>query len=199
MLHISKQSEELYSPVFRAIEELAKNKDHFIVAIDGRCGSGKSILAHLIAEKFDCNIFHMDDFFLPLEMKTPERLAEPGGNVHSERFLEEVLKPLKEENSIQYQPYDCQIWDFTKAYEIERKQINIVEGSYSLHPTLEEFYDLKVFLTVDPEVQKERILKRNGEEKLQMFINRWIPMEEHYFSELKVEEQCDIVIDTTNL
>ena len=32
----------------------------------------------------------MDDFFLPMELRTAERLEEPGGNVHYERFSAEV-------------------------------------------------------------------------------------------------------------
>ncbi|MEK3909346.1 hypothetical protein [Oceanobacillus sp. FSL W7-1309] len=58
------------------------------------------------------------------------------------------------------------------------KKLTIVEGSYSLHPSLQEHYDLKIFVTVNKEVQLERKLKRNGEEKLQDFIAKWIPMEE---------------------
>lgn len=50
---------------------------------------------------------HMDDFFLPLEMRTPQRLQQPGGNVHYERFLETVLKPLSLQQTVFYQPFDC--------------------------------------------------------------------------------------------
>ena len=63
---------------------------HALLAIDGRCGSGKSTLAAHMAQVFGCPVFHMDDFFLPPELRTPERLAQPGENVHHERFLREA-------------------------------------------------------------------------------------------------------------
>ena len=53
-----------------------------LAAIDGRCGSGKSTLAGLAAHRLGCPLFHMDDFFLPPALRTPERYAAPGGNVH---------------------------------------------------------------------------------------------------------------------
>ena len=51
-------------------------------------GSGKSVLGQLLSEVYSCNLFHMDDFFLRPEQRTAERLAEAGGNVDRERFLE---------------------------------------------------------------------------------------------------------------
>ena len=42
-----------------------------------------------------------------------------------------------------------------------------------------------------------RILKRNGKEKLQDFLNKWIPVEEHYFAELEIRNQCNLILDTT--
>ena len=43
-------------------------------------------------------------------------------------------------------------------------RLNIVEGSYSLHPALEPYYDLSVFLEISPESQRRRVLERNGPE-----------------------------------
>ena len=60
------------------------------VAIDGPCASGKSTLGALLRGVYGANLFHMDDYFLPFARKTPERLAEPGGNVDYERFFAEV-------------------------------------------------------------------------------------------------------------
>ena len=79
----------------KKIDELLTQKDMVIVAIDGKCTSGKTTLASKLAQIYDCNVFHMDDFFLRPEQRTPERFAEVGGNVDYERFQEEVLLPLK--------------------------------------------------------------------------------------------------------
>ena len=79
----------------KKIDELLTQKETVIVAIDGKCTSGKTTLASKLAEIYDCNVFHMDDFFLRPEQRTPERFAEVGGNVDYERFQEEVLHPQR--------------------------------------------------------------------------------------------------------
>lgn len=61
------------------------------LAIDGPCGSGKTTLAALLTQLYDCPVFHADDFFLRPEQRTPERFAQPGGNLDRERLREEVL------------------------------------------------------------------------------------------------------------
>ena len=88
----------------KKIDELLTQKDMVIVAIDGKCTSGKTTLASQLAEVYDCNVFHMDDFFLRPEQRTPERFAEIGGNVDYERFREEVLLPLKSGKAFSCRP-----------------------------------------------------------------------------------------------
>ena len=73
----------------------------------------------------------------------------------------------------------------------------MVEGSYALHPELRKYYDLAVFMDVEPKDQRERIRLRNGDNKLVMFENRWIPMEEQYFSACGVKEYADLYINTS--
>ena len=190
---------EIYREVIESVKSLMKIKDNVIVAIDGRCGSGKTTLSAILAREFDCNVFHMDDFFLPPQMRTLERLAEPGGNVHHERFMDEVLAPLLEGRPVCFRPYVCSNMGFGAMNCFERKRLNVVEGSYSLHPSLREAYDLKIFLTLNPQIQEKRLLQRSGPLKLKDFKSLWIPMEELYFRELAVAACCDIVIDTSGL
>lgn len=188
-----------YFPAFEAVKKLESRDIAVIITIDGRCASGKSFLAKLLEKSFTCNVFHMDDFFLPFDMKTPDRLQEPGGNVHYERFYEEVLRSLQKQEAVTYRPYDCSKGMLGEPIHKEFKNLTFIEGSYSLHQALENAYDYKIFLTIDPKVQQERILKRNGERMLKNFISKWIPMEENYFSTLGIQAKCDLVIDTSDL
>lgn len=188
-----------YSSLYEEVIKLYEMDEPKIIAIDGRCGSGKTILAEILNQEIDINVFHMDDFFVPFEMKTKERHLEPGGNVHYERFSKEVLTPLLKEKEVVHQRYNPQIRALDEPIYTEPKKLTIVEGSYSLHPLLIEAYDLKIFLTINSEEQLERIRKRNGEEKLQDFITKWIPREELYFRELNIIEKCQFTIDTSNI
>ena len=191
--------DEKYRGLIENIDRLMKNDKPLVVAIDGLCAGGKSHLANIFANTYDCNVFHMDDYFLPFEMKTKERLSEPGGNVHYERFKEEILDGIGKGEAVSYRAFSCTTRSFGEMIHVEPKKLVIVEGKFSLHHTLMEAYDYKIFLTVDHNVQRIRILKRNGEEKLEQFIQMWIPLEKLYFNNLHIEERCDRVIDTTNL
>ena len=167
----------------KKIDELLMQKDIVIVAIDGKCASGKTTLAAKLAQIYDCNVFHMDDFFLRPEQRTPERLAEVGGNVDYERFKEEILIPLQDGKQFSYRPFDCSTFTLANPVTVIPKQLNIIEGTYSHHPYFGNPYDLKVMLTVAPELQRERILQRPAFLH-QRFFEQWIPMENRYFESL---------------
>lgn len=51
----------------------------------------------------------MDDFFLPPELRTAERLSQPGGNVHYERFSAEVADGILRGKPFEYSVFDCSI------------------------------------------------------------------------------------------
>ena len=178
------------------VNKLKKHKSKIIIAIDGRCASGKTTLAEKLAQELDCNIIHADDFFLQPFQRTAERYAEPGGNLDRERLLKEVLTPLSSGRIPLYQPFDCRSISFKPLVRLPEKDIYIIEGSYSCHPQLRPFYDITVFVTTDAETQKERIKSRNGEERLNDFLVKWIPLEERYFEAFEVEAEADVVVRT---
>ena len=181
---------EILSCLKPQLEKLLKREKPVIIAIDGNCTAGKTTLAASLEKEYDCNVFHMDDFFLRPEQRTAERYAEAGGNVDYERFREEVLDKLQRGESFVYRPFDCSTFTLSEAVEVRPKQLTVVEGTYSLHPYFGDVYDLKVFLTVPPELQKARILKRPAFLH-RRFFEEWIPMEKMYFDHFRIPETCD--------
>lgn len=208
------------------IETLLAQKGCLILAIDGCCASGKTTLAHQLAKRFSGDVIHMDDFFLTLPLRTPERLAEPGGNVHYERFLEQIIVPLQAAHrakcnntegdaltdaasqktsfpalpSLSWQRFDCSCGAFSP--ELQHTQGNpflIIEGSYSMRPEFCNAYDLSLFLRIPEDIQKKRILARNGYESWLTFRDRWIPMENRYFEHYSISQQCSFTLDGTTL
>lgn len=179
------------------INKLLKQKERIIIAIDGRCGSGKTTLAAQLKKEPDCNVIPADHFFLRPEQRTSERYAQPGGNIDYERLESEVLVPLSKGGEFSYKPFDCSSGTLAQPVFVPQKAINIIEGSYSCHPRLFGYYDLTIFLTVDREEQLRRIERRNGSEMLKMFKEKWIPLEEKYFAEYNVEEKCNIIIENS--
>lgn len=185
-----------YYAVFREIEKLLLNQNPIVIAIDGPSGSGKSTLAEVLEANYACQVVSMDHFFLKPEQRTAGRLGEPGGNIDYERFLEQVIPNLKAGNSFSYGVYDCGENAIVRENIIEPHILTVIEGSYSHHPKLSAIYDLKVFLDISPERQRERLLKRNGPKMLERFLNEWIPLENTYFSAFKIEEKSDVIITT---
>jgi uridine kinase len=175
------------------IDVLASQKDLVIVAIDGYCTSGKTTLAAQLAQLYDCNLFHLDDYFLRPEQRTEERYAEIGGNVDYERFRTEVLLPLRAGKAFSYRPFDCKTFTLSEPVSVQPKKLNIIEGSYSHHPYFGDPYDLKVFLSITPELQRERVLQRPAFLH-QPFFEKWIPMENRYFEGFGIPSKSDILI-----
>lgn len=184
------------SEIIAKIEELKQQKGKVIIAIDGRCASGKSTLAGLLENGLDCNVIHMDSFFLQAHQRTEKRLAAPGGNIDHERFLSEVLLPLRSKESFSYREYLCHSGEFSKPIFVPEKDITVIEGSYSCHPELFDSYDMRIFVTTDPDTQLKRIIERDGESYSKVFQSKWIPLEEKYFSEFSIMQRCDIVVQT---
>ncbi len=189
-------SEEFISilPVIIRIENELKQKEKVVIGIDGPCGAGKTTLANKLADFYGVQIVHMDDFFLPPSLRSVERLEEPGGNIHYERFCEEVVSKVKLSQAFKYRVFSCRKMDFHGEAEISNSNLLIVEGSYSLHPLFEEIYDIKIFCDIDLKEQKRRIISRNGMDLYRNFEIKWIPMEKKYFKEFNIEERCDYVL-----
>lgn len=172
----------------------AEKPNQVIIAIDGRCASGKSTMAHMLSEITGAGVVHMDDFYLPMELRTKERLAQPGGNVHYERFQEEVLTHLKAGNTFAYRRFDCSRMQLGEYRKVENVSICVVEGAYSCHPVFGEYADVRVFSHVEPTEQLRRIKERDGEAVLSMFKERWIPMEEKYFAAYHIMDGIDMIV-----
>lgn len=173
------------------VRALRAKRDRVLVALDGRCASGKTTLAARLEKRYGWSVVHMDHFFLRPEQRSPERYAQPGGNVDHERVLEEVLSPLRAGARPVYRPFDCHTQTLRDPIPFDPGPVVLVEGSYACHPALWAYCDLHAFLTVDPAVQMERITAREGQEYAQVFRERWIPLEERYFSACEVERRCD--------
>jgi len=194
------------TPILTALANAGKNAG--IISIDGRAASGKSTLAAELKTAIGAESIHMDDFFLPPEMRTAERLQTPGGNVFHERFIEEVLNPLKQyraasfksglppaEGSISYRVFDCKKMEYSGTCLIDLSAPYIViEGSYSHHPLFGGYMNLRVFSHIDPDEQIQRVKNRSGEAAAEMFAAKWIPMEEKYFSAFDIAQNADIIL-----
>ena len=183
--------------ITKKIDNLLNTKERIIIAIDGRCASGKSTLAHALSKIYPCNIFHMDHFYLPNSKRSKETYKEIGGIIDFQRFNSDIVVPLRMGSTINYEVFSCSQQKLTMTASILPKKITIIEGAYCLHPNIKIDYDFMIFLTHDKTSQYQRIIKRDGTHKLPQFLNTWIPLEENYLASYQIIKKCHIILDTS--
>ena len=107
-MELKTQCRERFKPAVDAINEIIKQEDNtdrpILVAIDGRCGSGKTTLGEYLKGQFDCNLFHMDDFFLRMEQRTPDRTMKD--------FMKLCLYRFKRRNLCAISPFPAKSGDY---------------------------------------------------------------------------------------
>ena len=167
-----------------------------LVALDGRCGSGKTTLAAQLTERFPQSItVHTDDFYLPPSRRVTGWESIPCANMDIQRLRDEVVAPARAEQAFSYQAYSCREGAYLPPRPLGSAPLVIVEGSYSHHPSLAPYYDIRIFVTCSPDEQARRLRKREGE-LYSNFVERWIPLEEGYFANYSIEENAEMMVVT---
>lgn len=168
-----------------------------VLALDGRCGSGKTTLADGLARQFPASIvLHTDDFYLPPAQRVRGWEKTPCANMDLIRLRDEALRPAYEGQPVLYRAYSCRAGTYQPVQELAAPPLVILEGSYSHHPLLAGYETLRVFVTCSREEQTRRLQAREGE-RYANFAARWIPLEEGYFAQYRIEETTDLAVDTT--
>lgn len=168
------------------INAINKKGGTILVAIDGRGGSGKSTLANKLKEKLS-NVFiiHLDDFAYP--------------NTDRERLLKEVIFPLEQNKSAKYQRFDWGTKQLAEWHEIQPGGIVIIEGVSTLHDTLYNHFDFKIWIECPAEIGYKRGLERDLNvykvDTKDEWLNEWMPEEKKYIEDQNPKSKADYIID----
>lgn len=185
-------------PVVAQLERRLAEAGQALAVLDGPCGSGKSTLADALAALYHTQPIRMDDFFLPPVLRTEERLMQPGGNVHYERFRDEVLAGLMHGGDVPYRRYDCQSGAWLDRVH-RAAPVAVIEGSYSHHPVFAAEYAalgaLRIFVYTTEEERIKRLRMREGE-RFFTFQTRWIPLEKRYTEAYDIKSGADIALES---
>ena len=168
-----------------------------VLALDGRCGSGKTTLANTLARQFPASItLHTDDFYLPPAQRIRGWEKTPCANMDLTRLRDEALRPAYAGQAVAYRAYSCREGDYLPTVQLAAQPLVILEGSYSHHPLLAGYETLRVFVTCSKPEQTRRLQAREGA-RYADFAARWVPLEEDYFAQHGIAESADFVVDTT--
>ena len=180
--------------LIQKISSILSRKENCIVAIDGNCASGKSTLANELSQFFDTRIIHLDDFYLPRGVKDLNTSFD--GNIDLKRFKEEIIDKLFDD-SLTYRAFSCKEQKIVSSSNLSKKELTIVEGSYSLNPYFGKYYDLSIFIKISEETQLKRLKERNKDNYLD-FINKRVVLENRYNSHYGIEKSAMLVINNDN-
>ena len=108
-----------------------------VLALDGRCGSGKTTLANGLSAQFPgCTLLRTDDFYLPPARRSPDWAHTPCANMDLTRLRDEALRPAYAGQPVAYRAYSCREGAYLPPAQLPAQPLVILEGSYSHHPLL---------------------------------------------------------------
>lgn len=164
----------------------------YLLAIEGRCCAGKSTLAEKIALQTNAALFHTDDFFLPKTERPENKQLRYGENINF-NAINRLLTDIRGGKPFSYTKFDCGSQSYKPTETALPKTINILEGSYSMHPRIVNMFDFKIYVHVDKQIQHDR-LKRRNPENYDDYLQYWIPLEEKYIIHCRPQRSADLIL-----
>lgn len=161
-----------------------------VVAIDGRGGAGKSLLAaRLQAMIPDSAVVHTDDVAWHHSFFDWDDL-----------LAEHVLEPVRAGRPVSYRP---RAWDERGregAVEVPAgTRVLLVEGTGVLRPSLAHLVDASLYVQGDLDEQDRRLAERDGDDdETRAFIDEWLSVEVPLLAQWQPWRRADVVVDATS-
>lgn len=167
-----------------------------LVGLDGCCGSGKTTLAGQLAQRLpECTVLHTDDYYLPLDRRTPDWMHTPAANMDLTRLADRSAGPCPGRAAL-----------YSPGLQLPSGAVSAPGGAYpwgggigrgQLLPSSVPGGLLRPahLFAVQPGGTGPRLQAREGE-RYPLFVQRWIPLEEGYFARYSIPERADWVLTT---
>ncbi len=149
------------------------------LVIDGPSGAGKTQLATRLARQANAQIVHMDHLY-------------PGwdGLKEGSKAVENILT-----GPASYRQWNWEKQEWGRTQNLDPNKNWIIEGCGSLTKTTRKHVDYAIWLEVDPQVGKQRALKRDGD-MFRPHWEQWHQQEEQHWKENEPWTLADQVIAT---
>ena len=187
------------------------------VAVDGRTGAGKTTFGHelalLVADAGrDVLRASLDDFKRPwAERHRYDRVSAEGyyRNAFDLAAIHDILLAPAQPTGSGLVAL-CSIDPITQIdhsgtrVRLPNDGVLIVDGVFALRPELHRYWDLRIWLDIDPELSLRRVAVRDSTREgraraERLHRERYAPSERLYITEADPVSQADVVIDNARL
>jgi uridine kinase len=171
----------------------------FVVALDGRSGTGKSSLAASLGTDLGAAVVDCDDFYTggsDADWAVRPPAARAAEAIDWRRLRREVVEPLRAGRTATWLPYD---WDegrgpVPRPISLAPARTVVLDGAYTARPELADVVDLPVLLELDHALRRERVSQREGDEFADSWYAVWDAAEDHYFTTIRPRESFAVVL-----
>lgn len=178
----------------RLLERPPKNGRYYTLAVDGRGGSGKTVLASYLGRLLpEFIIINGDDYFEPLENQLS------WGDFNEVRFAADVVSPIGEGRPT----FVLQAYSFAKG-QLEPARIQeistgvIIERCLSIAFPID--WDLIIWVDTSREICLARGIARDllpRDRVVAVWEQIWQPREDRYIADVQPASRADVLLDGT--
>jgi cytidylate kinase len=156
-----------------------------VVAVDGRSGSGKTVLGTAVATALGCPVVHLDEVY-------------PGWDglaAGVELVTMRVLEPLAHGEQAGYPRWDWMRSRPGRTIPVDAATHLVLEGCGALVPPAAAYAAVRVWVDAPTDVRKVRALSRDGETYAPHW-ERWAAQEDVVYADARPWESADLVLRT---
>lgn len=201
--------------VFSNISNHIRIKKHFesplIVGVNGVDTSGKTefsteLSRYLGKQGIQTEVVRIDDFHNESKVRYSE--DDPVKSYYNNAFnLEKVesdlLKPIVKQKhfigELNHLDLETDTYSKTRKYRLDNNSVLIVEGVLLYRDPIDKYFDVRIFLdvTFDEVLRRAQIRDQHifGDNLLNKYKSKYIPVQELYIDRVKPRKICDIHID----
>jgi uridine kinase len=147
------------------------------VAIDGVDAAGKTTLADELAARVPrAERLSADDFLRPADDRYRQGRVSPVG------YYEDSFDHTRLRRSV-----------------LAANTLLLVDGIFLLRPELNDLWEFRIFVHVEPEESIRRGVARDGPETEELYRRRYAPGQRLYLEAVRPAELADVVVDNTDV
>ena len=156
-----------------------------VVAVDGRSGSGKTVLGTAVAAALGCPVVHVDHLFPGWD----------GLRAGVDLLTHHVLDPITNGDRAAYRQWDWMRDRPGRTVTVEAGPLLVVEGCGALVPPAVSYAAVRVWLDAPDPLRKQRALARDGDTYAPHW-ERWAAQEEAVYAVARPRDSAHLVLRT---